>query len=146
MPTRALALGLRRKDGAGALLARADRVPGLLGSVAALLTVEPGYEAALAAALGVLADAVAVSDVDGAQAAIMLLKANDSGRAALLIGGSDMPAKGDRPALPMGAHWALDLVACRTISARDGAALHDVVFAPDLATHERSPRTPRFAR
>ena len=33
----ALALGLRRKDGAGALLAAADRVPGLLGSVAALL-------------------------------------------------------------------------------------------------------------
>ncbi|HKT05161.1 MAG TPA: AAA family ATPase, partial [Rugosimonospora sp.] len=33
----ALALGLRRKDGAGALLAAAQRVPGLLGSVAALL-------------------------------------------------------------------------------------------------------------
>ncbi|MGE5829390.1 MAG: chromosome segregation SMC family protein, partial [Micromonosporaceae bacterium] len=93
----ALALGLRRKDGAGALLARADRVPGLLGSVAAVLSVEPGYEAALAAALGALADAVAVSDVDGAQAAIELLKAGDFGRAALLIGGTDMPVKGDRP-------------------------------------------------
>ncbi|HEY1178315.1 MAG TPA: AAA family ATPase, partial [Phytomonospora sp.] len=32
----ALAMGLRRKDGAGALLGRADAVPGLLGSVAAL--------------------------------------------------------------------------------------------------------------
>jgi chromosome segregation protein len=131
----ALALGLRRKDGAGALLARADRVPGLLGSVAALLTVEPGYEAALAAALGVLADAVAVSDVDGAQAAIALLKADDSGRAALLIGGSDMPAKGDRPALPEGARWALDVVGSpdhlRPAVVR---LLHDVVFAPDLDT------------
>ena len=38
----ALALGLRRKDGAGALLAAGDRVPGLLGSVAALLAVDPG--------------------------------------------------------------------------------------------------------
>ncbi|HLT01572.1 MAG TPA: chromosome segregation protein SMC [Geminicoccaceae bacterium] len=131
----ALALGLRRKDGAGALLARADRVPGLLGSVAALLTVEPGYEAALAAALGALADAVAVSDVDGAQAAIELLKAEDSGRAAVLIGGSDMPAKGDLPALPEGARWALDVVGApdhlRPAVVR---LLQDVVFAPDLAT------------
>jgi len=131
----ALALGLRRKDGAGALLARAERVPGLLGSVAALLTVEPGYEAALAASLGTLADAVAVSDVDGAQAAIELLKTDDSGRAALLIGGSDMPAKGDRPALPEGARWALDVVGSpdnlRPAMVR---LLQDVVFAPDLAT------------
>src|SRR4030095_4180401 len=106
----ALALGLQRKDGAGALLASGGRVKGLLGSVAALLSVEPGFEAALAAALGTLADAVAVSDVDSAQAAVELLKADDSGRAALLVGGADPPAKGDAPALPEGAHWALDLV------------------------------------
>ncbi|MGA8114116.1 MAG: AAA family ATPase, partial [Actinocatenispora sp.] len=36
----ALTLGLNRKDGAGALLAAGDRVPGVLGSVAALLAVE----------------------------------------------------------------------------------------------------------
>jgi chromosome segregation protein len=131
----ALALGLRRKDGAGALLAAGQRIPGLLGSVAALLTVEPGYEAALAAGLGVLADAVAVSNVDGAQAAIELLKTDDSGRAALVIGGNDMPAKGDRPALPEGARWALDVVGSpdhlRPAIVR---LLQDVVFAPDLAT------------
>src|SRR5207302_9258957 len=57
----ALSLGLTRKDGAGALLAHGDRLPGLLGSVAALLTVEPGAESALAAALGPVADAVAMS-------------------------------------------------------------------------------------
>jgi chromosome segregation protein len=131
----ALAIGLRRKDGAGALLASASRIPGLLGSVAALLTVQPGYEAALAAALGTLADAVAVSDVDGAQAAIELLKADDLGRAAVVIGGSDMPAKGDRPALPEGARWALDVVdAPDDIRASIARLLHDVVFAPDFAT------------
>ena len=48
----ALELGLNRKDGAGALLAATDSVSGLLGSVAALLTVRTGYEAAVAAALG----------------------------------------------------------------------------------------------
>ncbi|MFB9570545.1 chromosome segregation SMC family protein, partial [Saccharopolyspora hordei] len=42
----ALSMGLQRKDGTGALMAAGDRVPGLLGSVAALLTVEPGAEAA----------------------------------------------------------------------------------------------------
>ncbi len=131
----ALAIGLRRKDGAGALLARAAQVPGLLGSVAALLTVEPGFEAALAAALGAVADAVAVSDVDGATAAIEMLKVNDAGRAALLIGGSDMPAKGDRPALPEGARWALDVVGSpEPLRAAVVRLLHDVVFAPDLAT------------
>ncbi len=57
----ALSMGLKRKDGAGALLGASDELPGLLGSVAALLTVEPGHEVALAAALGPVADAVAVS-------------------------------------------------------------------------------------
>ncbi|MDT5024075.1 MAG: chromosome segregation protein, partial [Micromonosporaceae bacterium] len=131
----ALAIGLRRKDGAGALLASSGRIPGLLGSVAALLTVQPGYEAALAAALGTLADAVAVSDVDGAQAAIELLKADDLGRAAVVIGGSDMPPKGDRPALPEGARWALDVVeAPDNMRASVTRLLQDVVFAPDFAT------------
>ncbi len=48
----ALELGLNRKDGAGALLAATEPVSGLLGSVAALLTVRGGYETAVAAALG----------------------------------------------------------------------------------------------
>jgi chromosome segregation protein len=131
----ALALGLQRKDGAGALLASGSRVKGLLGSVAALLSVEAGYEAALAAALGTLADAVAMSDVDSAQAAIEMLKSDDAGRAALLVGGADMPAKGDRPALPEGARWALDVVdAPDHMRAAVVRLLQDVVFAPDLAT------------
>ena len=48
----ALEMGLNRKDGAGALLAATDSVSGLLGSVAALLSVRTGYETAVAAALG----------------------------------------------------------------------------------------------
>ncbi|HYJ74550.1 MAG TPA: AAA family ATPase, partial [Kineosporiaceae bacterium] len=71
----ALELGLKRKDGAGALLAAGDRLPGLLGSVAALLAVEPGYENAVAAALGLAADAVAVESAGTALDALRLLKA-----------------------------------------------------------------------
>ncbi|MFF3824329.1 AAA family ATPase [Streptomyces griseus] len=82
----ALALGLRRKDGTGALLGDRDRPAGLLGPAAELLTIEPGYEIAVAAALGAAADAVAVTDPATAADAIRLLRERDAGRAAMLLG------------------------------------------------------------
>jgi len=82
----ALALGLRRKDGTGALLGARDRLAGLLGPAAELLTVEPGYEVPVAAALGAAADAVAVKDPATAAEAIRLLRRQDAGRAAMLLG------------------------------------------------------------
>ncbi|MBC6450749.1 chromosome segregation protein SMC [Actinokineospora xionganensis] len=107
----ALSMGLARKDGAGALLAASDRLPGLLGSVAALLTVEPGAEAALAAALGPVADAVAVADPEGAVAALRMLRAGDAGRAGMLVGGPAFTSdRSSWPTLPPGARWAVDLV------------------------------------
>ncbi|MEU1585266.1 chromosome segregation protein SMC [Micromonospora sp. NPDC005710] len=135
----ALALGLRRKDGAGALLARAGDVPGLLGSLAGLLTVAPGHEAALAAALGGLADAVAVSGVDEAVEAMRLLKISDAGRAGLLVGspaGPGMTGSADalRPKLPDEARWAPDLVECSAeLRPAVHRALRDVALVDDLA-------------
>ncbi|WP_228989938.1 chromosome segregation protein SMC [Streptomyces sp. DH8] len=82
----ALALGLRRKDGTGALLGARDRLAGLLGPAAELLTVEPGHEVPVAAALGTAADAVAVTGPAAAAAAIRLLRERDAGRAAMLLG------------------------------------------------------------
>ena len=82
----ALELGLNRKDGAGALLAASDQVSGLLGSVAALLTVRSGFETAVASALGSAADAVALESADAAVAAIGHLKDHDLGRAGLVLG------------------------------------------------------------
>ncbi|WP_405190026.1 AAA family ATPase [Streptomyces anulatus] len=82
----ALALGLRRKDGTGALLGARDQLAGLLGPAAELLTVEPGYEVAVAAALGAAADAVAVTDPATAADAIRLLRERDAGRAVMLLG------------------------------------------------------------
>ncbi|MES9510836.1 AAA family ATPase [Streptomyces sp. NPDC000609] len=84
----ALALGLRRKDGTGALLGAQERLSGLLGPAAELLTVAPGHEVAVAAALGAAADAVAVTDPATAAEAIRLLRKQDAGRAALLLGGA----------------------------------------------------------
>ncbi|MEV0117076.1 AAA family ATPase [Streptomyces sp. NPDC050844] len=84
----ALALGLRRKDGTGALLAAKDRIAGLLGPAAELLTIAPGYEVAVAAAFGAAADAIAVSTPASAAEAIRLLRKQDGGRAALLLAGA----------------------------------------------------------
>ncbi len=107
----ALELGLNRKDGAGALLAATGSVSGLLGSVAALLSVRTGYEAAIAAALGSAADAVAVSDVDSALGAIAHLKDDDLGRAGILLGGAQVDDSA-WPGLPAGATYAMDVVEC----------------------------------
>ncbi|MFD5622685.1 AAA family ATPase [Streptomyces yangpuensis] len=92
----ALALGLRRKDGTGALLAARERLAGVLGPAAERLSVTPGYEAAVAAALGSAADALAVSSPSAAAGAIRHLRDADAGRATLLI---TPPAA---PALPGG--------------------------------------------
>ncbi|MEW2164252.1 AAA family ATPase [Streptomyces sp. NPDC007084] len=95
----ALALGLRRKDGTGALLGARDRLTGLLGPAAELLSVTPGFEVPLAAAFGVAADAIAVSTPASAAEAIRLLRKQDAGRAALLLAGApddpDDPYDGD---------------------------------------------------
>ncbi len=83
----ALALGLRRKDGTGILLGARDRLTGVLGPAAELLTVTPGHEVALAAAFGAAADAIAVTTPASAADAIRLLRKQDGGRAALLLAG-----------------------------------------------------------
>ncbi|MFD9870814.1 AAA family ATPase [Streptomyces niveus] len=88
----ALALGLRRKDGTGALLGARDRLSGLLGPAAELLTVTPGFEVPVAAALGAAADAIAVTDTTTAAEAIRLLRKEDAGRASLLLG-AEGPAR-----------------------------------------------------
>ncbi|MEY2247140.1 chromosome segregation protein SMC [Streptomyces sp. BF23-18] len=84
----ALALGLRRKDGTGALLGATDRLTGVLGPAAGLLSVTPGFEVALAAAFGAAADAIAVATPASAAEAIRLLRKQDAGRAALLLAGT----------------------------------------------------------
>ncbi|MER6539437.1 AAA family ATPase [Streptomyces sp900105755] len=84
----ALALGLRRKDGTGILLGARDRLTGILGPAAELLTVTQGHEVALAAAFGAAADAIAVTTPSSAADAIRLLRKQDGGRAALLLAGA----------------------------------------------------------
>ncbi|MFW6694253.1 chromosome segregation protein SMC [Streptomyces sp. MAR4 CNX-425] len=105
----ALALGLRRKDGTGTLLQARDKLTGVLGPAAELLTVAPGYEVAVAAALGAAADALAVTGPAAAADALRLLRKHDAGRAALLIGDAPYEPQPDG-ALPPGARHLAALV------------------------------------
>lgn len=81
----ALAPALRRKDGTGTLLGTRERLDGLLGPAAERVTVAPGHEVAVAAALGAAADALAVSSAGAAAEAIRHLRDTDAGRVTFLI-------------------------------------------------------------
>ncbi|WP_344895343.1 chromosome segregation protein SMC [Actinomadura meridiana] len=76
-------------DGGEALLSAGSdgSLDGVLGTVASLLNVRPGYETAVAAALGNAAEAIAVGSLATAEAALALLRSRDAGRAGLLVGG-----------------------------------------------------------
>ncbi|PJI94447.1 chromosome segregation protein SMC [Luteimicrobium subarcticum] len=130
----ALELSLERKDGAGALLA-ADgpgAPDGLHGSVAAALAVEPGFEGAVAAALGPLADGVVVGSVDAAVDALRWLRTEDAGRATVVVGGQDgRPAEAG--SLPDGARRLVDVVTADPRAHGLLAELCDVVVVDDLA-------------
>ncbi|HXA63193.1 MAG TPA: chromosome segregation protein SMC [Streptosporangiaceae bacterium] len=79
---------------------------GVLGTMAALLTVRPGYENAVAAALGSAAEAIAVGSLEVAEAALALLRARDAGKAGLVVGGG--PVK-DHPRIP-GVEYLADVI------------------------------------
>ncbi|SDF36485.1 condensin subunit Smc [Blastococcus aurantiacus] len=140
----ALALGLAPVDGAAAVLGAG--LPGVLGPVAERLTVHPGDEVALAAALGGMAEAVVVAGVADAAAALERLRTTDGGRAGLLVTGGLPPVPRDGwPELPGGSRWALDAVtAPEELRPALARALERVALVPDLpsavelvATHPR---------
>ena len=79
----AFSLALDQKDGSSALLgAQRD---GIRGLVADHVHVQPGFEAAIAAALGSLADAVLADDRAAAVAAIVQSEHDDFGRVELIV-------------------------------------------------------------
>jgi chromosome segregation protein len=105
----ALSVTLDLKDGSAWLQENHDGA-GLFGSVAELVRVRPGHEAAIAAVLGAAADALAAESFDAARAAVDALKKGDGGRAAIVLGDWPGETASPRGDLPSGALWALDLV------------------------------------
>ena len=128
----ALAVGLERKDGAAWLVENRSGT-GLLGTVAKLVKVSPGYETPLAAILGAAADAVAADGFSSARSAVQALKDADGGRAAIVL--ADWPAAApEATALPDGVRWAADLVEAPTrLQGAMTAMLSGVAVVEDLA-------------
>ncbi|MFC9352390.1 chromosome segregation protein SMC [Arthrobacter sp. NPDC057013] len=126
----ALQLGLNRKDGSEHVLGAG--VSGTVGPLAAALTVEPGYEAAVAAALGSASDAIVVRDAGTAAELVRLLRVDDAGRATLLLEAAAPPAGTPAAAvvaagsLPAGARPAADLV---TASGTTASAVRTLLAA-----------------
>ena len=131
---------LAPEDGTAELLGR----PGVLGQVAPLLHVTPGFEDAVAAALAPFADAVVVDslarglgELDAARAAGRSLRLVVASGSSDVSGSSDFPADGTggaaRADLPEGATWLADVVACEGAAA-PLASLLDGVVACSLET------------
>ena len=80
----ALELSAQSRNGAAALL-REPRGLATLGSLASLIEIDAGWENAVAAALGQLADAIVVQDISAAITALSTLRSEDLGQADVLV-------------------------------------------------------------
>ncbi|MDR2974316.1 MAG: chromosome segregation protein SMC [Propionibacteriaceae bacterium] len=96
-------------DGVAWLEAESDLV-GLRGPVASLVTVQPGYEAAVAAGLGTAAEAVTVVDLRVGAQAMELLRAGDRGRADLVVAAAADLTDSNEATSPPGAVLARSLL------------------------------------
>jgi chromosome segregation protein len=72
------------RDG-GAALVRDSRGISILGSIASLIRIDSGWEAATASALGSLADAIVVRDLNSAVSALTTLRSENLGQADVLV-------------------------------------------------------------
>lgn len=127
----ALRMNLARGDGAAWLTE--NHPDGLLGPLSGLIRVHAGFEAAAAAVLGPVADAVAAESGTTAYAAVRGLKQADGGRAALVYGGAAGYTDSEIPELPATAHRLVDVVDCPDSVRAAIVALTDrVVVVDDL--------------
>ncbi len=85
------------RDGAAALI-KDSRGVQILGSIASLIQIDSGWEAATAAALGSLADAVVVQDLSSAVSALTTLRSENLGQADVLVYEPGQRAGGQTPA------------------------------------------------
>jgi chromosome segregation protein len=126
--TSALTLALDQKDGSADLIAA--KVPGVLGLVADSVTTKPGYEAAIAAALGTLADAVLAEGREAARTAVDLAHSDELGRVEIVVADAPVPE-------PLDASGISGVVSANgVVDAPDGVRglLAAIVIADDLET------------
>ncbi|MDT3331156.1 chromosome segregation protein SMC [Microbacterium sp. KSW-18] len=122
--TAALGRALDIRNAAAAVVDRGG--PGIRGIVSDAIRVTPGFGAAVAAALGALADGVLVDDLETARGVVETVREHDLGVVDIAVADG---AAAPRPALPGEWTWAADVV-----DAPSGvrAALAGVAITADL--------------
>jgi chromosome segregation protein len=133
----ALASALDQRDGSSDLVAAG--LPGVRGLLAEHVHVHPGYEAAVAAALGTLADAVLAETHDDAVAALRRAVDDDLGRVEVVVAGEPQA-----PAGPPAGEDTGPVRVSAVVDAPDGVRriLADVVVVEDLARAVDLARSP----
>ncbi len=85
-------------------------LPGVGGPIADRITVEPGYETAVAVALAGADQALTVDGLAVAESVLATLRSDDLGRASLVVAGAPHPDRTRWPQLPPEARYAADVV------------------------------------
>jgi chromosome segregation protein len=129
---RALQDSLVQRDGSGVVLSSGIRSRGRLSS---LLTISKGWESAVSAALGPLADAVVVSDRSAAVSALTMLKRDSAGQSELLVIDGTSPSAG-APPIPAGFTALASLVSATDLGDAIERLLAGIVAVNDLAEAE----------
>jgi len=127
----ALSSAMDQKDGSSALVAA--RLDGIQGLVAEHVQVQPGFEAAIAAALGSVADAVLATTGDAAFAAIEHSGAHDFGRVEIVVAESRVPHTAQ-----MNADYLVTAESVITAPAGVRELLSGTLIADDLASANRA--------
>ncbi|MGW0180129.1 chromosome segregation protein SMC [Nocardia sp. NPDC003345] len=128
----ALGMNLAGRDGAAWLTE--NHPAGLLGPLSEQLRVHAGYEAAVAAVFGPVAEALVADTGDTALSALRALGKADGGRAALVYAGSGaVPGSESGDALPDPARWLWDVLDCPdAVRPAVSALARQVAVVPDL--------------
>ena len=135
---RALQESLTHRDGSGIVLSSGTRTRGRLSS---LISITPGWEVAVAAALGPLADSVVVSDVSSAVTALTMLKRESGGQSELLVVDGDSGFTPSNRSIPNGFTSLASLVSSSEVSSAISSLLSGFVAVEDLAEGESALRT-----
>ncbi len=129
----AMQLTSQSRDGAAALI-RDSRGVKLLGSVASLIEVDSGWEAASAAALGALSNAVVVEDLNSAVTALTTLRNENLGQADVLV---YEPGNSHNASIPSGLTSLLSHVRSSRINELITSLLSSTVVADDARAAEQ---------
>lgn len=134
---RALQESLVHRDGSGIVLSSGTRTRGRLSS---LINISSGWEVAVAAALGPLADSVVVSDVSSAVSALTMLKRESGGQSELLVVDGDSGFTPSNRSIPNGFTSLASLVSSSEVSSAISSLLSGFVAVEDLAEAESALR------